>query len=51
MFKAQVEPQAAGEWFHCQVLSILRRHFMVYKSIDHRLKLTVPTLILAFMLM
>ena len=49
MFKAQVEPQAAGEWFHCQFLSILRRHFMVYNSIDHR-KLTVPTLVLAFML-
>ena len=23
--------QAAGEWFHCQVLDILWRHFMVYK--------------------
>ena len=21
MFKTQVEPRAAGEWFHCQVLS------------------------------
>ena len=28
--------RAAGEWFHCQVLDILWRHFMVYKSIDHR---------------
>ena len=36
MFKTQVEPRAAGEWFHCQVLDILWRHFMVYKSIDHR---------------
>ena len=35
MFKAQVEPRAAGEWFHCEVLDILWRHFMVYKSIDH----------------
>ena len=32
MFKTQVEP---GEWFHCQVLDILWRHFMVHKSIDH----------------
>ena len=31
-----MEPRAAGEWFHCQVLDILWRHFMVYKSIDHR---------------
>ena len=23
MFKAQVEPRAAGEWFHCTVLKIL----------------------------
>ena len=23
MFKTQVEPRAAGEWFHCQVLDIL----------------------------
>ena len=36
MFKTQVEPRAAGEWFHCQVLDILWHHFMVYKSIDHR---------------
>ena len=36
MFKNQVEPQAAGEWFHCQVLKILWRHFMVYESIVHR---------------
>ena len=36
MFKTQVGPRAAGEWFYCQVLNILRRHFMVYKSIDHR---------------
>ena len=30
MFKTQVEPQAAGEWFHCQVLNILWHHFIVY---------------------
>ena len=38
MLKTQVEPRAAGEseWFHCQVLNILWRHFIVYKSIDHR---------------
>ena len=36
MFKTQVEPRAVGEWFHCQVLDILWRHFMVYKSIDQR---------------
>ena len=36
MFKTQVEPRAAGEWFHCQVLNILWRHFIVYKSIDRR---------------
>ena len=23
MFKTQVEPRAAGEWFHCKVLNIL----------------------------
>ena len=22
MFKTKVEPQAAGEWFHCKVLNI-----------------------------
>ena len=27
MFKTQVEPQAAGEWLHCKVLSILWRQF------------------------
>ena len=27
MFKAHVEPRAAGEWFHCKVLSISSRHF------------------------
>ena len=27
MFKTQVEPPAAGEWFHCKVLNILWRHF------------------------
>ena len=27
MFKTQVEPQAAGEWFHCKDLNILWRHF------------------------
>ena len=31
MFKTQVEPPAAGEWFHCKVLNIP----MVYKSADH----------------
>ena len=36
MFKTQVEPRAAGEWFHCQTFNSLWRHFMVYKSIDHR---------------
>ena len=36
MFKTQVEPQAAGKWFHCQGLNILRHHFMLYKSIDYR---------------
>ena len=29
MFKNEVEPRAAGEWFDCQL-------FMVCKSIDHR---------------
>ena len=23
MFKTQVEPRAAGEWFHCKVFNIL----------------------------
>ena len=27
MFKAHVERRAAGEWFHCKVLSISSRHF------------------------
>ena len=27
MFKTQVEPRAAGEWFHCKLLKILWRHF------------------------
>ena len=36
MFKTQVDLRAAGEWFHCQVLNILWRNFIVYKSIDHR---------------
>ena len=36
MFKTQVEPRTAGEWFLCQVLDILWRHFMVYKSIEYR---------------
>ena len=27
MFKAQAEPRAAGQWFHCKVLNILWRHF------------------------
>ena len=34
MFKTQVEPLAASEWFHCQVLNIII--FIVYKSVDHR---------------
>ena len=48
MFKTQVEPRAAGKWFHCQVLDILWRHFivyltnrrqfsMVYTLIDHKM--------------
>ena len=36
MFKTQVEPRAAGEWFHCQVLDILWRHVMVYLTIIPR---------------
>ena len=36
MFKTQVEPQAAGEWFQCQVLNILWHHFMVYLTIIPR---------------
>ena len=36
MFKTQVEPRAAGEWFHCQVLNILWRHFIVYLTIIPR---------------
>ena len=36
MFKPQVETRATGEWFHCHILNILWRHFIVYKSIDHR---------------
>ena len=29
MFKIQVEPQAAGKWFHCMVISMFK------KSTDH----------------
>ena len=29
VFKTEVEPRAAGEWFHCKVLNILWRHFYV----------------------
>ena len=29
MFKTEVEPQAAGEWFHLKVLNILWRYFYV----------------------
>ena len=36
MFKTQEEPQAADEWFYCQVLNILWHHFMVYKNTDQR---------------
>ena len=36
MFKTQVEPRAAGEWFHLQVLNILWRHFIVYLAIIPR---------------
>ena len=32
MFKTQVKPRAAGEWFHCKVWNIL----MCHKSVDHR---------------
>ena len=32
MFKTQVEPRAAGEWFHCQVLDFLWRHFMTIEN-------------------
>ena len=37
MFKTQVEPQAAGEWFHCKVLNILWGHCraVVHESVDH----------------
>ena len=41
MFKTQVEPRAAGEWFDSQVLDILWRHFMAYKSIDHKILLSI----------
>ena len=48
MFKTQVEPRAAGEWFHCKVLNILtlflwsirvqtmenRCRFVFYNNID-----------------
>ena len=36
MFKNYEEPQSLGNWFHCHVLYILRCHFIVYKSTDHR---------------
>ena len=36
MFKTRVEPRAADEWFHCHVLNILWRPFIVsILSIDH----------------
>ena len=33
MFKAQVEPGAAGEWFHCKVLNNLWGHFDFFFTI------------------
>ena len=33
--KLQVKPPAADGWFHCQILNILWRHFMVHTLIDH----------------
>ena len=36
MIKLEVKPRAAGDCFHCQVLNKLLRHFMVYKSVDHK---------------
>ena len=33
MFKIEVEPQAAGEWFHSKVLNILWRHFISWKIV------------------
>ena len=36
MFKTQVEPRAASEWFHCKVLNISWPYFYaVCKSVDH----------------
>ena len=32
MFKTQVEPRAAGEWFHCQVLNITLPSFEYYNN-------------------
>ena len=34
--QTQVEPRAAGEWFHCKVYNIYSVISMVYKSVDHR---------------
>ena len=34
MLKNQVEPRAAGEWFHCQVFDILWRRFVFYNNKD-----------------
>ena len=31
MFKTQVKPRAAGEWFHCKVLNILMCHKSAWK--------------------
>ena len=35
MFKPQVEPRAAGEWFHYKVLTIYGVISMVYKIVEH----------------
>ena len=45
MLKNQGQKRAAGEWFHCQVLNILWRHFIVYDNMDHR---KLPSIVCLF---
>ena len=41
LFKTKVEPRVAGEWFHCNVWSILTSFLWSIKSTDHRKLLSI----------
>ena len=41
LFKTKVEPRVAGEWFHCNVWSVLTSFLWSIKSTDHRKLLSI----------